>query len=198
MKSGQKPDLKEEAKRMRALVTAVDSGDVSKAKELREMIESRDFLRAIGDMHMQVSSHLIGKLAGDKAATVEFICAHLDKRKDDLGYKEANELERMMIDRILMCWLRVVEAENYCTQVSRGGQTFKQCDHAERSLMRANSRFLKACEALSRYRLMTQATRYATSRADLIEARAAKVKGQPRANEEAQQPAPLALVKSGA
>ena len=103
-----------------------------------------------------------------------------------------------MIARIVMCWLRVVEAESCLMQIGRGGQSLKHCEFAERSLTRANSRFLKACEALSRYRLLTQAARFATARANLIAARAAEVKDKARHDEEPQQPAALALVRETA
>ena len=174
MKEKPEAERKKEYAQLTALIKAVDGGDIGKARELRELIKSRDYLRQIGDMHMQVFSHLVGRLAGDKASMVEFMLARLDEQKAKLGYDEAGELERMMIERIVMCWLRVVEAENYCTKASNGGHSLKLCDYAERSLTRASSRFMKASEALARYRLMIQVTKIATAKADLLEARAAE------------------------
>ena len=198
MKQGKKTGLSEEGARLRELIKAVDGGDVSKAKELRELIESRDYLRKIGDAHSRIFNHLLGQMAGDKASTVEFILSHTAQRKTALGYDESSELERMMIDRIVMCWFRVVQAEGYCVSLEGKGRTFKEHEFAERNLTRANSRFLKSCEALSRYRVMIQATRVVTAKADLIEAQAAKVRGKLQPAEATQPPAPLALVKETA
>jgi hypothetical protein len=82
----------------------------------------------------------------------------------------------MLIERIVMCWLRLVAAESYCNQIGNTIHSLNEASFAERRLTMANGRFLRSIEALERYRFLCQATKIATARADLLDAKAAEVR----------------------
>lgn len=191
-------EKEKEYKELMALIRATDADKPSAAAKLREFIAGRSYLTRAVDMGTTVEGLLIDKVTGGKPSSLEFACAGIDDRKKNLGYGEAGELERMLIDRMVMCWLRLLLAESHCLEIGRKITDLKNCEFVERTLTRANSRFVKAVDALDRYRLMTQATRYAKAKADLIEARATAAKMKARRDEEPQQPAALALVKETA
>lgn len=186
-------DTRREIAEFRALISATERGEPGARQRLAEFAHAHSWVTKAGDLQMAISGQLVDKLAGDKQSNQILVCIQIEKKRDALGYQDAGELERMLIDRVQMCWLRLIIAEGYCNQVNSKVTTFKESDHAERNLTRASSRFLKATEALERYRLMTEATRLAKAKADLFEA---KMEG--RRDREPEQPAALALVKGSA
>lgn len=190
MKTEIDSDTRKEIAEFRALVRATESDQPGAAQKLNEFARAHPWVTKILDLQTRISGQLIDKLAGAKPSNDVLITVQVDNKRDALGYQEAGELERMLIDRMMMCWLRLVIAESYCSQLNGKVTTFKERDFAERNLTRANSRFLKATDALERYRLMTQATRFAKAKADLIEAKAVQVReDRPKGD--------IRLVKSG-
>jgi hypothetical protein len=158
-----------------ALINAADTGKPGAAQKLRDFLDAHPTTKLMGDLHAAIIGHLMKKLSGSKSAD-EFLAANINEKKQNLGYWKAGELEQMLIDRVVMCWLRLTLAENYCNKIGDTVTTFKESDFAERSLSRANSRFIRACEALERYRLMAEAVKIAKAKADLLEAKAGESK----------------------
>jgi hypothetical protein len=62
----------------------------------------------------------------------------------------------LLIDAVLMCWLRVQNAESYRNSVMGAGQTFSHVEYADKALTRAHNRYLKAIESLARLRRLNQ------------------------------------------
>ncbi len=67
--------------------------------------------------------------------------------RERLGFEQAGELGKMMIDRIVLCWLRVLYAEEYLSRCLRADSTMPQVDCADRLLLRANTRLLRSIES---------------------------------------------------
>jgi len=57
-----------------------------------------------------VTLQLLEKFTPGRGNQEIYLC-QFDKMRDRLGYKQAVELERMMIERIIVCWLRLQYAE---------------------------------------------------------------------------------------
>lgn len=64
--------------------------------------------------------------------------------RESFGYDSATEIEKLMINRVVMCWLRVMMAENYLSQTRKESNLVTAWEFAERSLMRANSKYIRA------------------------------------------------------
>ena len=111
-----------------------------------------------------------------EAGNAELLEREYQTQCDKLGWKEASAIERLMISRIGMSWLRLMYAENYSTSCMGSGNSFKEVEFADRQLTRANSRYVRAIELLARLRALTQATRIAEARADLMDAKAAEAR----------------------
>jgi hypothetical protein len=56
-----------------------------------------------------VEHSLIGHLA--TGAGEEFYTVEVEGMRERLGYEDATELERMLLDRIVVCWLRLQDSE---------------------------------------------------------------------------------------
>ena len=78
----------------------------------------------------------------------------LAQRRVELGFDSAPALERPLIVHLLLCELRLGNAETVFTATGAmpGGITLPQADYADRQLSAAQRRFLAAAECLARIR----------------------------------------------
>jgi hypothetical protein len=76
--------------------------------------------------------------------------------KTGLGYDSAPELERLLIDEIALCWLRLGEAETMYSQVHSATHQPAKAAYAERRLSACLARYTRACEALARVRRLSR------------------------------------------
>ena len=154
----------------RALIKAADEGKPDAARKLREYLAANEWAVKLGDLSAHVMAALMDKLVKG-ASNRELFSAQVGAKKRELGYADASGIEQMLIERVVMCWLRVIEAESYCNRIGGTVTTVKEGDFAEHSLTRSNGRFLRACDALERYRLMVQVTKIAKAKADRLDAK---------------------------
>ncbi len=82
----------------------------------------------------------------------EMLKREYQEKRDSLGWKEADGMERLLIERAMLCWLRLLWAENYNAALTGPGHSLRECEYADRALTLAHNRFLRACEALGRVR----------------------------------------------
>jgi hypothetical protein len=76
--------------------------------------------------------------------------------REQLGYKEAPEMEKLLISHAALCWLRLGQIELSYSHIMKGNNTLKLCDYWDRHLTAAQKRFERACETLERVRLMAR------------------------------------------
>jgi hypothetical protein len=171
----QQTDNKKDFAEFRALIKDTDARKPGAAGKLRAYLDANLWAKNLGDFMEIVRGALMSKLT-KSAANLETLAAHLEERKKNLGYKDASPLEQMLIERIMMSWLRLIAAESYCNQIGNTITSLNEAHFAERRLTMANSRFLRACEALERYRLMVQVTKIAKAKADWLDAKAGEAR----------------------
>jgi len=87
----------------------------------------------------------------DLLATTEYV----EAMRRDLGYEKASALERGLIEHIVMCWLRLCRAERLYTQWTAKEWHYDLGDAQDRMLSAAQSRYLRAVEALARMRRLS-------------------------------------------
>jgi len=78
-----------------------------------------------------------------------------------LGYDDSTQLERVLIDHVVMCWLRLQEIEwRYQSVIGTDDPTrpLYQCEWWERRLGMVQRRFLRSCESLARVRKLARKT----------------------------------------
>lgn len=168
-------DKKGKYTEFRALIEATNKGEPGAAQKLSEYVDRNEWAAKLGDLSILVMDSLMGKLVKDSANRV-LLTAQVGQRQAEMGYADASGIERMLIERVTMCWLRLIAEESRMNNSYESASTLKQCEFADRSLSRAQNRLLSACEALERYRLLAQATRIATARADLLDAKAGEAR----------------------
>lgn len=69
-----------------------------------------------------------------------------------LGFDGAPMLERLLIEQIVTCWVRVSVAELLYSHINNGSQTLAKASYWDKHLEGAQRRYLRAIEALARVR----------------------------------------------
>jgi hypothetical protein len=159
-----------------ALVTDADR-DGKKLPPLRAFLaEHPGICGQIGFFGETVVSSLIGKLVAKRAGSQTILRGQYNDLLKELGAADASPLEKLMINRIGLCWLRLMITESACALLLNGNFALKQCEHYDKELTRAHRRYTSAIESLSRLRVMTEAVKIAKAKAELMEARASEAR----------------------
>lgn len=83
------------------------------------------------------------------------------------GIDDATPIEKTLIEHAVVCWIRLSAMEIYYTAAMRAqGNTAKWLSFVEKRLTLTQSRYARAVETLTRFRMMAEATRLIEARAD--------------------------------
>jgi len=159
-----------------------DPADVAKLKEM--LATSPKLWRVAGDY----SAHALYQITSDIEGTafvIESVRAGVDKLKEELGYKSVPPLERLLINQIALCWLRLNMLERTHWMKTYGSHTEEDGLYWDRRLSNAQRRFTRACESLMRARKLTLAAELHKAQLETVKA----TSGEPHAK-------PLRAVKS--
>ncbi len=120
---------------------------------LRRYLEQhREVWRVLGDVSEFAYNRLVDATVGDQEALRESLKAGKQAMREDLGYRQSSALERILIDQIILCWLRLHHAEFKYTEVQNRSRSLALASHWERKLSATQRRYLRACETLARIR----------------------------------------------
>jgi hypothetical protein len=161
------------------LAAKVEKANRADSSVSPDVLALRDFLSGnpgIWEVFSKVSQNakynLMRRATGDKQGYVELLSQEYAQRRDELGWQEASNLERLVIERIMLCWLWLLFAESYNAHCGQAGVSLAQGEHADKLLNRAHTRYVKACESLARLRKVEAITRAANAAAEIVEMRA--------------------------
>ena len=87
-----------------------------------------------------------------QAAVRESLKVGRQALRDELGYKQASSFERLLIDHVVLCWLRLNYVEFAYTGMKIDSMPTPRADYWERKLSTAQQRYLRASETLARIR----------------------------------------------
>lgn len=153
-------ELRKEADRIYELLNACN--DVNKPnpkarQELQCLINKSEianaFMQKQESIYNVVLTNRIDKMdASDSFRTVmNFKCNQL---KEDLGFETSNQLERLVIEQIVLCWFCHHEIELQHSRFVSKPHNMKEGMYWERRLSYASRRYNKALELLSKMRKM--------------------------------------------
>lgn len=101
----------------------------------------------------QRNIRLITNSKGWVPAVREIVLAEIRRMADNMGYDQAPELEKLLIDGVIQTWLRWQTWEYYYNEISNiEGTSMRQAVFWEKRLTAAHNRYLKSCESLARVR----------------------------------------------
>jgi len=126
---------------------------------LRRVLYEAPVLSGIaGDLARHAREEIIAGLT-KSACRRESAQAYVNYIRNELGYESAPMLEKLLIDQVVISWLRLYGTEiSYSGVRSSGRLTLDQGAYYERRLSAAQRRFLQACTTLARIRKMAGRT----------------------------------------
>ena len=121
----------------------------------RKLRDNHALCKQILDLTELTEAQLIDSLAGDSALIAEAIRGDLAHRRRALGYEEARDLERLLIEQVILTWLHYYRVQYSYRQMAGKELLIVQEDRWERKLNAAQRRHLRAIETLSRVRKLS-------------------------------------------
>ena len=132
--------------------TNIDKPAKKDVKALRNFLSEHPDLWAYGgDLAEQAILKLIEQSQATPALK-ESLKTGYKQMQLALGMNTSPPLERLLIQQVVMAWLRLAYVELHYTDVTGGEQLIRRVDHWERRLNAAQRRFLRACSTLARIR----------------------------------------------
>jgi len=138
---------------MLAIIERARSGDEKAMPALREILDRVPSMREVfgADLDRTVEYSISKSLGGEKnLAFREAIKRKLAALREELEGPTPSPTERLLVDRIVACWLQVQDADLRYAQA--GNCSFAQADYHLRRQDRAHRRFLTAMKTLATVR----------------------------------------------
>lgn len=145
----------QEVKELQTLLDKADKDD-PKSKDRRALAlflsKHPHLWRYVGDFMEQAALNLVDTMQSTPVARTA-ISAAADELPHDLALPGDGELERLLIQQIVLCWLRLAYVEHQFTGATmKGDNTMTQVQHWDKRLNAAQRRYLRAIETLARVR----------------------------------------------
>lgn len=137
---------------IQAIMRRVDTENPEEAdiEVLRlKLKEYPNLWRLAGDLANRAALHIVDELKAVSSVR-ESLESGVAALKDELGYWEAPLAEKLLIEQVVLCWLRHNLLEYRYGSISGGN-----ADYLDRRLSASQRRFLRACETLARVRRLT-------------------------------------------
>jgi hypothetical protein len=99
-----------------------------------------------GTLAVAIERALVAECAGDNALTREAVHAKLAALRAELAGSEASPLEKLLVERVVLCWLQVHHTD--ACFVNGKEATIPQADRCQRQQGRVQARYLVALKAL--------------------------------------------------
>jgi hypothetical protein len=137
----------------------LENPDKKDLRELRKYLaENLELYKIVFDMsealRMKLTENLVEQEAGQLA-----IKANIEKIHLEMKYDIAPMLEKLLIDNVINCWLRLNWLEfQLAGQMNRDRVSTSYIEYWEKRLSATQRRYLRACETLARVRKLTRNT----------------------------------------
>jgi hypothetical protein len=137
-----------------AILKRAEQGDETCLSELLAVLDDGKWGKFLtercGSPAGWVESRLIQQSAGKDIAIRETMKRKLSRLRDELSGPSPTPLERLLVERAVVCWLTV---HIYESQDTRAGEmSLRQADYYQRRIDAAHARFLSAVKTLATVR----------------------------------------------
>lgn len=152
--SGRAESLEQVERIVGRLLATVNAQKPSKAQlaELREELERAPALVGVlGDMSGQLRNKIIEAMAPQPGLHIA-VRKQVEQMAKELGTEQASPLERMLIDQVVIAWLRWQSVEWRYQNDFAQSITLTKGIYLEKRLTAAHRRYLQAIESLARVR----------------------------------------------
>jgi hypothetical protein len=137
-----------QANQVLEFVQRAQSGDASTLPALRQMLQNPAVVEALGgDLARQAEMSLIAAAAGENLAFKEALIRKLELLRAELAGPNPTPVERLLVERIVACWLQVQDADIRYAQAK--DLSIPWGDSYQQRMDRAHRRFLSAVKTLA-------------------------------------------------
>jgi hypothetical protein len=142
------------AQRAMALFPRADRGDRHALVELRALFEAHPGMwESVGDMASHAEAAMVRLVAGENEVTKDAVGRKLKSLKREIAGDSPSPLERLLVDRIVACWLMMSHAEfGYAEALRAGGLSLELSEYHQRRCERTQRRYLAAIRMLAQVR----------------------------------------------
>jgi hypothetical protein len=136
------------------LVEAADKGDRAAMAELRIYLDTHptlwdDLERAFG---RAAETAWLNQVSAGSLFHKEGWGRALAKIRSDLSGPDPSPIEKMLINRVCVCWLYLQGAEMLYAHAASGSYLFREAEHLDKRVERAQRRYLSALKTLAQVR----------------------------------------------
>lgn len=165
----------DEADELANAVVRANDGDGSGLSRIQQLVAEDpafaiEFLQ--GDLAKHAESALVRRIAGKHLAFREGLYAKLDAMRTELAGNNPNAIERLLAERVVVCWLQVCAADEILARAEQ--VTFAEGDYLQRRLDRAHRRYLSAIKMLAVVRRLALPIRVDVNVAGTVETKSAE------------------------
>jgi hypothetical protein len=137
-----------ETEEWRALIDRAQEGDQTTLPALRKMLQAPNAVDAMGgDLARQTQLTLIHKFSGKNLLLRESLTRKLELLRGELAGPNPTPLERLLVERIVACWLHLHHLEHIYAQT--GSMSLELASYYQRSITSAQKRYLAAIKTLA-------------------------------------------------
>jgi hypothetical protein len=129
------------------LFLRAQKGDEKTLPAVRELIKQPHILEIFGNLSKYAENTLIGKFTGKNLAYAEGLRTKLDSLRTELAGPAPSPLERLLADRIALCWLHLYHLE--AVFAAKDSVSLDLGMYYQKSIDRAHKRYLSAIKTLA-------------------------------------------------
>jgi hypothetical protein len=151
-----KPKMKltdEERKRLTALTNKAQKGNRKALVEASQMLTEHRLWHVVGDMGRYAQDAWLDAAAGSNPLARKALEEQLRELRNELRGGGDSPLERVLIDRLVACWLQANYADwQHGTLIKKGSYSFAEGRYDQDRQDRAHRRLLQAAKTLATVR----------------------------------------------
>jgi hypothetical protein len=157
---------------IQALIKATDKENPNPEdlKAMRRHLNENSTLVRLNEFSEQAFKRVI-ETSTKSALMKELLERQIEEKRESFGYQTATIFERMIIDQVILCHLRLNSLEMTHTSKLDGSHSLEHGLYWDKRLNSAQRRFTRACEALAKVKKLL-------AEADLKDQQAKNKRGQ--------------------
>jgi hypothetical protein len=129
------------------LLDRAQRGDETTLPVLDKLLNDPRYIDAFGDLARLAENTLARKFAAKDVAVREGLYRKMDALRAELAGPAPPPLERLLVERIVACWLHLYHLE--MLYASRDSMSLELAAHFQRCIDRAHKRYLTALKTLA-------------------------------------------------
>ena len=134
------------------LLEYAGKGDKAAISEMRKQFDAQPALREqVGNIAFQAEHSLVNLASGGNTVVKEATYEKLQAMKEDLAGSAPTPLEKLLVERVVLCWFQVHYIDTIYAQ-NMNTISPKQADYYQQHQDRAHRRYLSAIRTLAQVR----------------------------------------------